>query len=775
LRNVVLTSPAADARTRDALTRALKRLPADVDVVPFHARGARLREIAAQPDVELIAIVDDDAVLQADAFGALRRAFGGAAAIVGGRALVGVSQCLGSMLAPVRSGPNPFELVPLMGIANDRQMVDLVRGPIDVPQRGVVVVSADFVRSLPAAELDAETLYLDLAVYARAAGRAVVCEPSMTFSAEEDPIALRRALLNLRRYAGIGTWNAVDMHRDPPRIRTGYITREARVMGNLRGFARRPLPPIDVLAVATDEMTRARVQRSAGAIGNGGRVTMCAANDGDAVRRELARTGDRYLLVTDGITLPSRATVDVLAERLERNGRTALALDAETAPFGAALFHCGRIAAGGLLPGATVLDVVTNAIATLPERRLFAAGPAGEIVPAVLPVPSGIRRLDAVFIAASKPVVTQQTLEALLGDPVDGSITVVYPAGAATTERLASVYRQLVLAPDESDVHLAVGLNRALAASTADGIAIVRDDAQLPRGFFPRLQDAFRRMPRLGVAVPRVGGADRPESLPDLGYRNSAEMQSLYDRRADAFAREATLLDVATAPVMIVSREVLDIVGGFDEMFGFSRLGVEDFTRRVRAANFLVAVCDDAYVHLFPPLDAASLVGSLDDTPFLRAAYQKRWSVARGFEPERDRVEMGRAAALAPAAAVQGTAVRILMPLANADEWALARPLLVDLAATFRVHDAVEVAIGLDGTFGLQTALAEIRELLTASNVPMDQTINVSIDFVPDIAEWRDAGVKNLRAATVEREALDDVRTIDGSAAVRAFIAEQGS
>jgi len=44
----------------------------------------------------------------------------------------------------------------------------------------------------------------------------------------------------------------------------------------------------------------------------------------------------------------------------------------------------------------------------------------------------------------------------------------------------------------------------------------------------------------------------------------------------------------------VVSREALEVVGGFDEMFGFSRYGVEDFARRVRAANFLIACCEDA-------------------------------------------------------------------------------------------------------------------------------------------------------------------------------------
>jgi hypothetical protein len=770
LRNVVLTAPVSRSAPREALARALQRFPAEIVEAPLAERGVRLHELAATADVEWILVIDDDAVLAADSFGAFRRAAEPPAALVGGRALVGAAQCVGAMFGPARSGPDPFDLVPLAGPQADRQFTEQVRGPVDVPQRGAYAVAAEFVRSLAGVELDSVALHLDLAVHARACGRTVVCEPSMVFAANEDPLGLRRALLNLRRFAAVGTWNPQELHRDPARLRSAFVTREVRVMGNVRGYARMPFPPIDVLVVGADEVTRARVRRAATASASGGALVECAPDDGEALRRALTRTGDRYLLVAPANALPDRAELERLAERLERRGRVAVALQNAQAPFGAALVHCGRIVDAQRLAGSTVAEVLGDAVLRFPEGRLFAASPAGEIVPAELPPLTGLKRLDAIFIAASKPGVTQQTVQALMGQPLDGTISVVYPAGAATTERLLAVHSGLRLVPDGSDVQLAVGLNRALGACTSDGVAIVRDDAQLPHGVIERLTDVFRRIPRLGVAVPRVGGADRPESLPDLGYINSGEMQSLYDRRAEACAREALLLDVASAPVMIVRREVLEVVGGFDEAFGFSRLGVEDFTRRVRAANFLVACCEDAYAHLFPPLEAASFVGNLDDAPFLRAAYEKRWSARRGFDPQTDRVPL-RTDAPPVGVRPERRSVRVLLPLRDEAEWLHVRPLVVEFAAAFRVDDPLEIAVGLDGTYGLQTALSALREILIGSGVPMEETLNVGIDFVPDVAEWRDAGERNVRVAGLEREALEDVPAVDGVAALRALLA----
>lgn len=730
----------------------------------------RLKHWASFEDVDFIVVADRDAVLQPDAFGSLRRVLEANVALVGGRALIGGSQRFGAMFAPPRSGPNPFELVTLAGHHSDRELSALVRGPVDVPQRGVIVVAADFVRAQAQVAFDPVLLHIDLAAYARAAGRSVLCEPSLTFEIDEDSRELRSRLGDMRRYSNVGAWRPAELHRDPPHLRAAFMQREIRIMGNYRGFMRRPFPVIDVLALAANELDVARVQRTAGSLRGGGRVTVCDPSNGDAVRAALAFASDRYLLVAGAAAFPGRPLLETLVERIERNARVALVLESTSVPFGAALFHCGRIINGGALRGSTVDEVIADAIGSLPSRGLVVASIEPDPVPRPVTPAVAPATLDVVFVAASKPPVTHQTLQALLGEPVNGATIAVYPAGAATTERLFAVHSGLRLMPDASDVQLAVGLNRALGACRSDSIAIVRDDVQLPHGFLARLQAAFGRIPRLGAVVPRVGGSDRPEALPEQSYLNSTEMQGAFDRRAEAYAREAMLVDVATTPVIMISREALEVAGGFDETFGFSRLGVEDFTRRLRAANFLVACCEDAYAHLFPFLEAASFVGNLDDSPFLRAAFEQRWSNRHDFDPQRDRIPLRTGEPPAPAAMAPG-GLRVLLPLGDESEWLRARPLLVEFATAFRADDPLEVAIGLDGSFGLQTALAAIRELLLASQIPMEETLNISIDFISDMAVWKDASERrSVRVSGIERAVHGDLPAVAGVQSVRAML-----
>jgi hypothetical protein len=82
----------------------------------------------------------------------------------------------------------------------------------------------------------------------------------------------------------------------------------------------------------------------------------------------------------------------------------------------------------------------------------------------------------------------------------------------------------------------------------------------------------------------------------------------------------------------------------------------------------------------------------------------------------------------------------------------------------------VHVAVGLDGTYGLQTALSALRELLLASGVPMEETLNVSIDFVPNVATWRDETANAARLSLSDREELATLPRVDGADSARALL-----
>lgn len=763
---VVIASHEADLRQRAALDRALRLQPARIVRAPIGERWRTARTIAADAAVEWIAFIDDDVHPAPDAFGALVRTFAKGPAVVGGRALVDGEQRFGTMFAAPRWGPDPVELSSISTPEALGAVVDAMRGPMDAPARGLVIVAAAFVRRL-GDRLDPWALHLDLGLHARRTGSETLCEPRMTFAAAPDPPDVVRNIPRLLRAAG-EDWPGGPLHRDPPGPRDRLIGREVRVAGNIRGYERRPYPPTSLLIVGSaNAKTTAALRAACGAAD----VTTCAPRDGALLRRRLGVTGDRYLAVVPANARFARADFVALVERLEQSGRHALSVTNGAPPFGPAIVHLGRIAGVDELSGTTVDETIAAAVTQLPARRLFAAAPHGTLVPPQLPPIVRPPTLSFVMLAAGKPNATRQTFDALSQAIGTNGAVAIIAAGAATSRRILAAWPETVIVEDDVDPNLGTALNRVLGEIESDLVLVVRDDVHIPKGAVRRLHEAFGRIAGLGAAVPRVNTPDLAEALTGITYRDLNDMEGFTERRAAQYAREAQLVPLSAAPVLMLSRAALARVGGFDPALAFTRFGIVDFTRRLTLANIPLARCDDAFAHVFESEASGSLLSASDSAPALAAIYERRWSERSAFDPERDRVPLGaRVSRPTAAEAAPPPAITVLVPVADDPEWESVRPTVSALATTFTIADPIEIAVGVDGTFDVQRAARALHEVLTAAPVPLERTINVRIEPVADMAAWRDATARPVRLAATQRAALAGVRAIDGVLAARALM-----
>jgi hypothetical protein len=763
---VVIASHEADLRQRAALDRALRLQPARIVRAPLGERWRTARAIAGDAAVDWIVFVDDDVVPVVDAFGALARTLAKEPAVVGGRALVGGEQRFGMMFGAPRWGPDPVELSAISAPESLGTVVDAMRGPMDAPARGLVIVGAPFVRRLDD-ELDPCALHLDLGLHARRTGDAVWCEPRMTFATAPDPPDVVRNMPRLLRKAGTA-WPGGPLHRDPPGPRERLIGREVRVAGNIRGYERRPYPPASLLVVGQAPAKTVAALRAAC---NAADATTCNPNDVALLRRRLTVTSDRYLAVVPADARFTRADFVALVERLEHSGRHALAVTNARAPFGPAVVHLGRIAGGDELAGTTVADAIADAVTRLPAQRLFATGPEGTIVPSQLPPIVRPPTLSFIMLAASKPNATRQTFDALSQAIGTNRAVAIIAAGAATSRRILAAWPETVIVEDEVDPNLGTALNRVLGEVESDLVLIVRDDAHIPKGAVRRLHEAFGRIAGLAAAVPRVNTPELAEALTGITYRDLNDMESFTERRAALYAREAQLVPLSAAPVLMLSRAALQRIGGFDPALAFTRFGIVDFTRRLTLANLPLARCEDAFAHVFDPDSSGSLLGASDTAAALAAIYERRWSDRSAFEPERDRVPLGGPATPPAAAPAAGPAFTVLLPLADEVEWEAVRSTVTALATTFTIADPVEIVVGVDGPFGVQRAARALHEILTTAPVPLERTIAIRIEPVADLAAWRDATAHPVRLAATARPELAGLPAIDGVLAARALLA----
>lgn len=761
---MVVAAPGADIRQRASLDRALRLHPARIIRVDVAERWAAARRLAFEDACEWIAFVDEDVEPLSDAFASLQRTFVEGPAIVGGRALVDGEQRFGEMFGPPRWGPDPADLCAIAAPEALRTVAEAMRGPMDVVARGLAFVAASFVRELGDA-LDPWALHLDLALHARRRGALTLCEPRMAFTARPDAPELARRIPRLLR-AAAADWVPGEQHRDPPGPRARLIGREVRVAGNIRGYERRPYPPLSLLAVGAGIAPKAlaALRLASGADD----VSTCGRGEAEHLRRRLQCTSDRYLLVIEAGQRLERADYVALVERLERSGRYALAVGAQEPPYGAALFHLGRIPADAGFDGDDVAAVIADAIARLPEDRLFAVGPRGPLVARELPPIRAPRSLTFVMLATARPGVSRQTFDALSQAIGTHPAIVVIPSGAATTRKVLSAWRGTRIVEDDVDPNLSDGLNRVLSGIETDLVFVIRDDVQAPRDAVAALQAAFGRIAGLGAAGPRVNSPDASQGLVEVEYADLANMEEFAVRRAAAFAREAAVVAQLFAPALMISRRALDAIGGFDPILGFTRYGILDFTRRLSLANIPVGCCEDAFAHIFPSDASESLLASSDSSPVLAGVFERRWKERTRFESARDRVPLGDASQ--PGAPRDG-GLTVVVPVADTREWERVRATLGALVVSFTVDDPVEIAIGLDGSFDVQHAVSAMRELLAGAAVPLEKTVHVRIEPIGDAASWVQGPERAVRLTDTTREDLATLRAVDGVTSLRAVLA----
>jgi hypothetical protein len=709
------------------------------------ARGWTVVDVDGPEDVAAAASAcTDDFVLLLDAgarpatnaFGGLAAALSAHLGVLGGATLAGATRHFGWMLAPPSGGPLPFELVPIAAS---------VRGAVDVVAPGMQIVARELLlQALPA---DPVAALVELCVRARDAGREVMCRPSFTCEAPPLDADDRGRGAALRAVADEHP-QLRGFHRLAPGVRRTTIERRLRTQGGYRSRAAMPSPPITILvhgAGAGAAAARARALTPA--------VVAAYATEAPAaaLRAELRKRGDRYILVADAARIPAAAELDALVEGLESEPFVALAapdcgaLDGSCVLLAAARFPQHVEAEGATL--AAALGALTAAADTL--RRAVRA-PGYVRTP---PAPAAAQPATIVFLAASLPEITRLTLDAVISAAhASDELVAVCAANAETARRALAMYPQLRVEYDPADPLLGAASNRALGAAQHELVALIADDVLLPAGALDRLRDAFARIPALGAAFPAVAGAPGGEGAFDANYADVAELRDVAARRERERARESEPVDVAVTPVLVVARAALSAVGGIDPAFGPTRSGIADLVGRLRAAGYAVVRCDDALAHRFDPTvshNPAAAASALQRVPVADPA-----AIARGFDPAR-RIAFERSAPVVVAASVSHV---VAVPVADGAELERAAILLVAAARAFDAGSPVRVDILLDGDVAPSDVAARLRPILAATGKPMESTLAVRIERSADLAAWRhgseSGGARAVVAAGHERAEL---------------------
>jgi GT2 family glycosyltransferase len=214
-------------------------------------------------------------------------------------------------------------------------------------------------------------------------------------------------------------------------------------------------------------------------------------------------------------------------------------------------------------------------------------------------------------------------------------------------------------------------VNLGLAGARGEYLALLRDDVLVTPGWLSRLLALMAIDPALALVGPAIGGLG--EGAQDAGirtYSHADELPLFAGSWALTHQGELAVFSPLSGACLVMRRQVVARVGGFDPRFADGVHGDQDFCVRAARAGFRMGIAFDALVHR-APAPAAGQRSVVDGERARAAGWQsfcEKWGHpiearapaalralgAKPFDPGRDYVPLPVTQPFVPQLAAEG-------------------------------------------------------------------------------------------------------------------------
>lgn len=156
---------------------------------------------------------------------------------------------------------------------------------------------------------------------------------------------------------------------------------------------------------------------------------------------------------------------------------------------------------------------------------------------------------------------------------------------------------QVVL--NEENLGFAAGNNLGLAAARGDYMLLLNSDTVVTAGWLPRLLRPAQADPRVGLVGPVTNNITGVQKLPRVGYqqRTLAGLDAFAARHAAVNAGKSAPALWIVGFCLLVRRDVVERLGGLDEIFGRGNYEDTDYCLRAFLAGYRSVVAQDCFIH----------------------------------------------------------------------------------------------------------------------------------------------------------------------------------
>ncbi len=173
----------------------------------------------------------------------------------------------------------------------------------------------------------------------------------------------------------------------------------------------------------------------------------------------------------------------------------------------------------------------------------------------------------------------------------DGTVTWLEDLAEAEG-RLSAIYNQ-------ENLGVSAGLNMGLARACGDHLVLLNPDTVVTEGWLDRLIACAEAHPQAGVVGPVSNSVAGAQKLPKVGYDTESlkNLDLFAQMHGDALAGQDEPALWVSGFCMLIKRELLGRIGGFDERYGLGTFEDTDYCLRTFLAGYQTMIAADCYVH----------------------------------------------------------------------------------------------------------------------------------------------------------------------------------
>jgi len=152
---------------------------------------------------------------------------------------------------------------------------------------------------------------------------------------------------------------------------------------------------------------------------------------------------------------------------------------------------------------------------------------------------------------------------------------------------------------NDTNVGFPAGCNQGLQRARGRYVVFLNNDTIVTEGWLEGLiRWSLFEWPKVGMVGPVTNFSSQPQQI-GVDYQELSGLPGFAVRQRNKFANKAQRVERLTGFCLLVRREVLDKIGGFDERFGLGFFDDDDLCVRARQAGFELLLAQDVFVHHF--------------------------------------------------------------------------------------------------------------------------------------------------------------------------------